>query len=555
MPKAVAYLRVSTERQANEVHTSLADQDRAVRALALKLGASIERTFTDAGASGATADGRPAFLELLAWCDAHRRGTKDPGFVLVLNDSRFGRFPDPEEAGYWRHHLQRLGWTVRFAEGDDVVGDFRTVVRAIGSVQASEYRRNLVANTRRGMKGAATLGFWTREAPFGFRREVVYPEGSRRILEVGALKAPNEKVKLIPHPAEAAVVRWMFDVYASGAESLGSLVRVMERRFPDRRWSKTQIQHMMKNEAYRGAVVGGRRRSGESEVYGCENAHPAIVEARLWTAVQDRLGRNVAKGRAVRSPYLLTGLLHCSLCGEHYRGAGGGKSTSGKQQRFYMDRGGALRTCPGRMGTISRHIVDDAVVGTIAAALEKPNVRRTVERAIDRFLAGAGEQLGAEEVRLRAARAQAEQRIDRLTAAIADGALLGSEASPRLDAARAALADAEGGLQALRFAHSRVTAPYEAKDRLLAAVLDFPALAANTADPVRLRRLVEPWVGRALFDKHTRKLTLGIYPVPALLLVGRPAPTGRDQRLIIRQVSLLQRGYPHQLAAAARRRA
>ena len=189
------------------MHTSLEDQTQAIEGLAEKLGVTAGCWFRDAGASGATAEGRPAFMEMLGWCEQNSRPMDSPGHVLVLNDSRFGRFVEPEEATFWRHHLYRLGWIVRFCEGDEVEGDFRSVVRAIGSVQATEYRRNLVANTRRGMKGAAEQGFWTREAPYGYRRQVVYPPDAGRVLEIGQLKAPNEKVKLAPHTEEARMVR------------------------------------------------------------------------------------------------------------------------------------------------------------------------------------------------------------------------------------------------------------------------------------------------------------------------------------------------------------
>ena len=61
--RCVGYLRVSTERQAGEQYTSLADQERAIAALAARLEHPVERWFSDAGASGATSAGRPALLK------------------------------------------------------------------------------------------------------------------------------------------------------------------------------------------------------------------------------------------------------------------------------------------------------------------------------------------------------------------------------------------------------------------------------------------------------------------------------------------------------------
>lgn len=544
MISAVAYLRVSTERQASEERTSLADQEAATHALAARLGVHVGRIFKDAGASGATVQGRPAFRELLAWCEENRRPARAPGHVLVLNDSRLGRFEDPEEAAYWRHHLARLGWIVRFAEGDEVQGDFRTVVRAIGSVQASEYRRTLIANTRRGKAGGARLGFWVSgRAPFGYRRRVVYPAGVERVLEQGQAKAPNEKVRLLPHAEEAETVRWIFEAYATGEHSLGSLADELHRRAPGRRWGRTVLNHLLRNDVYRGAVVGGRRRNAPSDLYACEGAHPALVTPELWQAVQTRLSTNAGRGPGVRSTYLLGGLLRCTVCGFPYHGGGhGGKPRAAGDEapRYYRDSGAAALggPCPGKIGAVARQLIDGAVLELMAKTLAAPAVRRRIERAIDAAIEAAPARVGQEETTLLAARARAEHRIGRLTDAVADGTLLAAEAAPKLAEARQALADAEAALQALRFAKGRARGLDAERERILQTVTDFPALAAR-AEPGRLRRLIEPWLQRATFDKETRVLTLGILPLPALGLIGSPALTAQTQGLIVRTASLV----------------
>src|SRR2546423_507164 len=88
----VGYVRVSTERQAGEDRTSIADQEAAIVALATRRGLAIGVWFRDEGASGGTAEGRPAFSELVESVEAHRRVAHSAGYVLALNDSRFGRF-------------------------------------------------------------------------------------------------------------------------------------------------------------------------------------------------------------------------------------------------------------------------------------------------------------------------------------------------------------------------------------------------------------------------------------------------------------------------------
>src|SRR5262245_17534531 len=148
--QCVGYCRVSTERQAGEDRTSIADQEAAIRARAERLGVEVGAWYRDEGASGATVEERPKFRALLADCEASPRSARAPGIVLVLNDSRFGRFPDPDEAAALRFRFKQAGWIVRFCESDDTDDPtFRSVIRSLGSAQASEYRRNIQRNARR----------------------------------------------------------------------------------------------------------------------------------------------------------------------------------------------------------------------------------------------------------------------------------------------------------------------------------------------------------------------------------------------------------------------
>lgn len=552
--RAYGYLRVSTDRQAAEDRTSLADQRAAIERLAVQVGAVVVRWFEDRGISGATAERRPDFMALVAACAADPQPRSLPGFVFALNASRWGRFDDPEEAAYWRHLVRKNGWAVRFAEGD-AEGDAAPIVRAVTSLEASTYRRQLVANTRRGMQGAARLGFWTREAPYGFRREVVLPAAARRVLERGELKTPAEKVRLIPHPEEADIVRWVYETYATGGASLGTIAAELRRRAPGRRWGRTVLAHLVRNDVYRGAVVGGRRRDGEGAVYGCEGAHEALVPAALWQAAQRRLAANAKLGPAVRTDYLLTGLLACPYCGQTYAGGGGGRKSTRTHtcRRFYRDSGGIAGVCPGRIGTVMRHLVDDAAVEMIASTVRRPAYRRLIERGVDTALA-AGPRGSA--AALRGARARHEQRRERLVAALADGTLLPEEAAEQLERARAGIAETDGQLQALRFARRRAEGARSERDRVLQLVVDLPALLERASQTER-RELLEPWLGSAAFDKVTRRLSIGLRTapaVPSIVPFGRPAPVERPEvGLIVRSTSLLQHGHEHRVATAAAR--
>lgn len=552
----IGYIRVSTERQAGEVFTSLDDQRRAIEQLAARLGTHVGRWFADEGASGATVDGRPAFRDMLTSCLHHPRRATRPGYVLALNDSRFGRFPDPDEAAALRFRLKQHHWIVRFCESDEIEDPtFRTVVRALGSAQASEYRRALQRNTRRGMRGAAEQGFWTRREPLGYRRQVVYPPGRERVLAPGELKRPDEKVKLTPERSEEApLVRWIFERYVAGAASLGSLVRDLEARAPMRAWSRRTVQAVLRNPVYVGDVVGGRRRGADAPagLYGRDDAHEAIVSRELWTAAQARLAANRKATRAVTSSYALSGLIRCTHCGRFYTGGGGSRQPHGASWKFYKCSGGVarLKPCPGRIGTVGRELLDAAVIRVLSQEIAKPAVARAIEMELDRQLARAA---GAPAEDAAHGRRALEQRRDRLVAAIAEGTLTQAEAARQLADVRARIAATEDARNAARFAARRSQTAQLERDRLLSLALDFPRVAASLRGSA-LRELVRPWLADATFDKTTRALTLVIQRVPhvqALQSFASPGQAVQEKgrgRTVTRVVDLRQRAPGRRVA-------
>jgi hypothetical protein len=132
---------------------------------------------------------------------AHRRPKSEPGYALFYNDSRFGRFRDPSEAPYWRVKLAKAGWVVRFCINDDTENTTaRHIIRAVGEAQASEYLENLRRNARAGTRGAAALGLWQNEAPFGYRRLATAPERDSVVLAIGQRKSDDQTVRLTPDP-------------------------------------------------------------------------------------------------------------------------------------------------------------------------------------------------------------------------------------------------------------------------------------------------------------------------------------------------------------------
>jgi DNA invertase Pin-like site-specific DNA recombinase len=536
----IAYTRVSTERQAGEKQTSLTDQRTAILAMAARLGVTIRQWFDDAGASGGDAEGREQFMAMLASCEFAKRPSGTPGLILTLNDSRFGRFDDPEEAAYWRIRFSKVGWLVRFVENDESENPMvRTVMRAIGSAQASEYRQAIKANAKRGARGTAEQGFWAREAPYGYRRKVVYPPGRERVLERGALKAPDEKVRLFPQEEEGAVVRAIFTRYASGEHTLGTLARWLAHEVPHRAWPRRCVQAILKNETYLGDVVGGMRPNDgvRGERYGKRDAHPALVSRELFAEVAARLAENRKRTSGTKGPYILSGLIECAQCHAPYVGGGIGGRVRPRPEIpdgvFWFYRCSSAsneppyrRECRGRVGTIARHKIDGAVIATLAAELRKPSMTRMIRVEVDRVLAAQQGVTGEGLDRVRTEIGALERKRYRLVALIADETLTAGEAAPQLSAVRTELARLQQRETILRFEERRSVPDAALREQVLTLARDFPRVAAQLTGPA-LRELIRPWLAFATFDKETRQLTLGIRRLPAIgpfLPTNPPAP-------------------------------
>jgi DNA invertase Pin-like site-specific DNA recombinase len=541
----IAYGRVSTERQAGETQTSLADQELAVNALATTLGVTVGRWYRDKGASGGTMEKRPALVALVADCEASPRTPTAPGLVLVLNDSRWGRFPDPEESAYWRTHLRRLGWVVRFAENDDSQNlTVRSVMRAIVASQATQKREDVRANATRGSRGTAAQGFWGTRSPYGYRRRVVYPPGRDRILEAHQRKAPDEKVVLVPDESEAAIVRELYERYASGTETLASLTDWLRDIAPTRKWTRPAVRYTLTSPAYVGDVVSGRvqaetaQRRPEAEWVTTRDAHPAIVSRALFAACQDVLARNLAWTSRVRTDWLVSGIVLCR-CGQPFV-AGGGNANRPRVARSYrcVSKSGIVRDRCEYPGTVKKEWLESAVLDTIAAFVSHKSQRARLLRHLDAALA---------EVR-RAPKASAsalEQQIaeqatvrNRLVKAVADGTLTGAEAKERLTHARRLLSRLESQRDALARDVTSQRALDAERDRIAALALDFRRAATVLHGPA-LRELVRPWIAQAVFDTATRELTLDIRHIPAFAhgdLTQMPFPPSQKHAPVSRRI-------------------
>ena len=227
--------------------------------------------------------------------------------ILVWKFSRFTR--KREHAVAFKSMLRRRG--VRVISITEQADDTPTgkLLEAIIESVDEFYSENLAQEVTRGMREAASRGFWmTTLAPYGYKRVYV---------QDGVKKRP----KLGLNPPADAVVRRIFDMVLHGKSILDVTKALNAEGIPTingKQWIKTSIQTMLNNEAYTGTLVwGANAKDGQPPVC-VENAHPAIVTKQEFRRIRMLLGSRAPKKvhpRRAASPYLLSGLLKCDTCG------------------------------------------------------------------------------------------------------------------------------------------------------------------------------------------------------------------------------------------------
>lgn len=533
MTDTIGYVRVSTEQQAGEQKTSLADQRRAITELARKLGRILEpqAIYEDAGYSGQTAEGRPAFMALFRHCESNTRPSTNLGMILMLNDSRFGRFDDPEEAGHWRFVLKQLGWHVRFAEADEVQDPLgRSIVRVVHSSLASQYRANLKVRAKAAARSTAARGLWQQEAPFGYRRLATRRDGAQRVLAIGQRKAEDEVSRLTHGPdEEQRAVKWMFDQYAAGGISLGALAREMVKRFPSKRWSKQVCRAMIHNPVYTGDIVWCRRVTDKAERQVqkvrkpeewviVRDAHPPIVSRSTFDAVQQRMEGNKRQTTATLGGYPLAGLIHCKQCDHHFAGGGGKKGPAGDVDRFrfYADTGNKKRVpvCKPPMMTLRKRWVEDRVIETVAEFVARPETQDVIRSEMSALMRRAKATSTDQRGQLEKDRQQLLKQRKRLVDAIAAGTLTETEVATNLAEVRSRLSSIDAEVERLRFAGRATIGMGQEIERLVQIAQNFTR-TVKRLQGAALREVIAPWIRYARVDKERRVLELSLWAIPA----------------------------------------
>ena len=294
------YARVSSDRQ--DVDLSVAAQLRALRDYAESNGYIVAREYVDEAESGRIAD-RPQFRRML---DEAARPEAPFREILVWKFSRFTR--KREHAVAFKSMLRRKGIrVVSITEHADDTPTGKLMEAIIESVDEF-YSESLAQEVTRGMREAASRGFWVSSyAPYGYNRVIV---------QDGAKKRPT----LEPDPDASRIVKRIFDLAEAGNGMLVITNTLNDEGIASPRgklWGKTSVHGMLINEAYTGTLVWGANSKDKAEPVRVEKAFPAIITKGEFRRAKKLLGSRAPKRshpRRVGSTYLLSGLVKCKAC-------------------------------------------------------------------------------------------------------------------------------------------------------------------------------------------------------------------------------------------------
>jgi DNA invertase Pin-like site-specific DNA recombinase len=314
MTKAALYARVSTDAQQKEgtIESQLVELRKQVAAA----GHELVEEYIDDGCTGMVLD-RPALNRMRADLKTDRFDR-----IYFLAADRIAR-----EVEYQRiivGELLKRGKQITINGKEYVQNPENKLTLTMLGAFAEFERAKIIERTTRGRLHRLRMGEMSSNGHRIFGYHYV-----KKTSTAPATLAINEE--------QAAVVRSIFEMFASGNYGLVTISRRLEERriltaTGRQRWDNDRIKSILKNETYTGTRYFNRimhatdaNREGKKVVRGklifrdrpdwIAVSVPAIVSRELFDLVQDKLRHHDARYCQPVTHYLLSGLVQCGVCG------------------------------------------------------------------------------------------------------------------------------------------------------------------------------------------------------------------------------------------------
>jgi len=391
------YLRCSSDDQKHGDFTTIdAQRDINTRTVAAQ-GGTFVGEYADEGKSGTNLN-RPEWKRLLA--DA-QEGRFDAVYVTYM--SRLGR---GDAFVIAEHELSKHSIRVEMVQEnftDDLNG---YLSKKMTNMMDGIYPKMVSQWTKTKQQEMVARGYRTGGiVPFGYSTEVVRDAA-------GFHKADREPPRrLVPDPEYAPFVKGAFTLFVEQG-NYGSVVRYLNG-VSSRQWSLKAVIDLLHNEVYKGVQKFGQWRN--------ETAHPPIVSAELWEAVQKK---DLARARTPKpdpvdkSSFYLRSLIHCGHCSGRMTPANHHGRVA--RVRYYECLCGGKRAVACPVKRVNAGSVHDAVLTQIRRAAEHPTCMNEIIREAVKLMPTADKSQGLIAGIARRSR-ETEKKIKNITSAIESG--------------------------------------------------------------------------------------------------------------------------------------
>lgn len=301
--KCYIYTRVSTAAQTEGY--SLEAQMVRLKEFAEYRRLEVVREYCDAGKSGHSIKGRPAFMEMM---DDITSGKDEISFVLVFKLSRFGR----NAADVLKSMQTLMDYDIDLVCVDDGIDSSTqggrltlAILSAVAEIERENIRIQFMAGKMQKLMDGGWMG---GPIPYGYRKE-------------GG--------ELAVQPGEAEIVRLIYEKYLERGMTKYAVVRWLNdqgyrRESRDGSYACTWdfVTRILNNPFYCGKIIYYRRTNKGKESFREEitvnGKHPAIITDIMWEQAQEKQNRMAGAQGKRDDPErvsLLSGLVKCPVCG------------------------------------------------------------------------------------------------------------------------------------------------------------------------------------------------------------------------------------------------
>lgn len=303
--KCYIYTRVSTAAQTEGY--SLEAQTERLRKYADYKEMEVVREYCDAGRSGMSIKGRPAFMEMMDDISCEK---DEISCVLVFKLSRFGR----NAADILKSVQLLMDFDVDLVCVEDAIDSStqggRLTLAILSAVAEMEHENITVQFTTARMQKLMNGGWPGGGVPYGY-------------------VSVNKELVVVPEAAD--LVRMIYQKYLEPDMMLNTVVgwmnengykRVVKRE--DKVITSDFVSSVLGNPIYYGMIVYNRRTNSEEikknpkEIISVRGKHEAIISEDVWMRVQEKRKRLRRPQKKVDDPErisILSGLVKCPVCG------------------------------------------------------------------------------------------------------------------------------------------------------------------------------------------------------------------------------------------------